>query len=108
MEYIGDESSPAPLMKDVTLKNPKKIFDQIIDIMKKLYKKADLVYGDMSAFNFLYYNDEIYLIDLGQAVLLDHPNSEEFLRRDIHNIISYFKKYKLKEDENKIYKKITA
>ena len=108
LEYIGDKNTPAPLMKDVTLSNPKKTFDEIIKIMGKLYKKADLVHGDMSAFNFLYFKNKIYLIDLGQAVLLDHPNSDEFLRRDIKNILTYFKKYKINKDENKIYKLITA
>ena len=107
MEYIGYEKRPAPLLKEVQLKNPQKIFDEIIQDLKKMYKKAELVHGDLSAFNILFYENTPYLIDLGQAVLLEHSNSDELLKRDIHNICVYFKKYNVKTDENELYKFIT-
>ena len=56
--------------------------------------------------NVLIYKNKPYLIDLGQGVLLDHPNSDEYLKRDIHNIVSYFKKYGIHEDEKYIYNNI--
>jgi RIO kinase 1 len=108
MEYIGDAKRPAPLMRDVVLENPKEIFDALIDFIAKMYKKAELVHGDMSAFNVLIYRKKPYLIDLGQGVLLEHPNAQEFLKRDIHNIVSYFEKcYNIKSDENKIFTDVT-
>ncbi len=107
MEYIGDDRKPAPLLKDVELKYPKKVFETIIQYLKKMYKKANLVHGDLSAFNILIYKNNPYLIDLGQAVLIEHPNSDELLKRDIHNILNYFKKYNIKSDEKEIYKIIT-
>jgi len=106
MEYIGDSKRPAPLLKNVTLKNPKEIFDVLIDFISKMYKKAGLVHGDISAFNVIMHRNKPYLIDLGQGVLLDHPNSHEFLKRDIHNLVNYFKKLNIKADENKIYNRI--
>lgn len=107
MEYIGDAERPAPLMKDVKLENPQKIFDTLIGFISKMYKKAELVHGDISAFNVLMYENKPYLIDLGQGVLIEHPNSLEFLRRDIHNTVSYFKKFNIQADEKKIFYKIT-
>ncbi len=107
MEYIGYKKKPAPLLKDVKLGNPKKMFDKIIDFIKKMYQKAQLVHSDMSSFNILIYKNNPYLIDLGQAVLIDHPNSHDFLKRDIKNIVSYFKKYNIKESEMQIYNNIT-
>lgn len=107
MEYIGTKNVPAPLLKDVEIKNPEKIFDTLIDFISKMYKKAELVHGDISAFNILWHRNKPYLIDLGQGVLLEHPNAHEFLRRDIHNVVSYFKKFKIKADEDEIYKEIT-
>lgn len=108
MDYIGDSRRPAPLMKDVLLENPKEIFDTIIDFISNMYKKAKLVHGDMSAFNVLIYRKKPYIIDLGQGVLLEHLNAHEFLKRDIHNIVAYFKKcYNIKSDENEIFTKIT-
>ena len=107
MEYIGDPDEPAPLMKDVTLDNPKEIFDTLIGFLSKMYKKAELVHSDISAFNVLIHKNQPYLIDLGQGVLVEHPNSLEFLKRDIHNLVSYFKKFNIRADENKIYDRIT-
>jgi len=106
MEYIGDEQSPAPLLKDVVLKNPKKVFDKIISSISKMYKKANLVHADISAYNILMHNDKPYIIDLGQGVLIEHPNSLVFLKRDIKNIVSYFKKYNIHADIEKIYQNI--
>jgi RIO kinase 1 len=107
MEYIGDEVRAAPLMKDVQIKNPEELFETLITFISKMYKKGEMVHGDISAYNVLMHEDKPYLIDLGQGVLLDHPQSDEFLRRDIHNVVSYFKKFNIKADEKKIYSSIT-
>ena len=107
MEYLGDSKTSAPLMKDIKLKNPKKIFEILIDSISKMYKKAELVHSDISAYNVLIHENQPYLIDLGQGVLLEHPNAHEFLKRDIHNIVSYFKKFNIQADEDIIYEKIT-
>ncbi len=106
MEYIGDSKRAAPLMKDVKLKNPEEVFKILIDSISKMYKKAKLVHGDISAFNILMHDNKPYIIDLGQGVLTEHPNSQDFLKRDIHNIVSYFKKFGIRADENKIFEKI--
>ena len=67
MEYLGNRKTPAPLMKDVKLKNPKKIFEILIDSISKMYKKAELVHGDISAYNVLIHKNQPYLIDLGKV-----------------------------------------
>ncbi|KYK22797.1 hypothetical protein AYK25_07105 [Thermoplasmatales archaeon SM1-50] len=105
MSYIGDAAKPAPLLKDVVLHNPQKIFDEIILFIERMYKKK-IVHADLSPFNILLFRQKPYIIDAGQAVLLDHPSSQEFLKRDVHNIVSYFKKYNIKENERKILKKL--
>jgi RIO kinase 1 len=107
MEYIGSSNAPAPLLRDVTLKNPKEIFDILIDFISKMYNKAKLVHGDFSAFNVLMHRNKPYIIDLGQGVLIEHPNALEYLKRDIHNLVNYFKKFNIQADENKIYNTIT-
>jgi RIO kinase 1 len=107
MEYLGSRNVPSPLMKDVKLDSPQKIFDIIIDFISKMYRDAEMVHGDISAYNILMHKDKPYLIDFGQGVLNEHPNSLEFLRRDIHNIVSYFKKLNIKADENEIFKIVT-
>lgn len=107
MEYLGDKNKTAPLLKDVKLNNPKKTFETVIDNMINMYKKAKLVHGDLSAFNILYYKNKPYFIDLGQSVLLEHANSDDLLKRDIENILKYFKRYNIKKEKEELYQRIT-
>jgi RIO kinase 1 len=105
MEYIGDATKSAPMLKDVKLKNPQKIFDEIITFITRMYKKQ-IVHADLSAFNILIFRGKPYIIDVGQAVLLDHPSSSEFLKRDIHNIVHYFKKYDIESNEQELFENL--
>jgi RIO kinase 1 len=107
MSYIGDARQAAPMLKDVVLKNPKEIFDTIVHFISLMYEKAELVHGDMSAFNVLMHRGKPYIIDVGQGVVLEHPGAYEFLKRDIHNIVNYFKKYNIDANEDNIYNSIT-
>ena len=91
MEYIGDETVPAPLMKEVMESLNKEIIYEIIGEMKKMYD-AKLVHGDLSEYNILIWDDEPYIIDVGQAVPLDHPLADELLMRDLKNMVRVFKK----------------
>lgn len=93
MEYIGFGSIPAPKLKDI--KNPKDVdilFDEILKFVKDLYQNARLVHGDLSEFNILYHNQKPVIIDISQAVDIQHPKAEIYLVRDIKNIFNYFGK----------------
>ena len=105
MEYIGDATRSAPMLKDVLLRNPQKIYDEIIGFITRMYK-IKIVHADLSAFNILMFRQKPYLIDIGQGVLLDHPSSSEFLKRDIHNIVHYFKKYDIEGNEREIFENL--
>jgi RIO kinase 1 len=105
MEYVGDENKAAPMLKDTLLRNPQKIFEEIMTFITRMYK-AQIVHADLSAFNILMFRQKPYIIDVGQAVLLDHPTAIEFLKRDIHNIVYYFKKYDIKNNEKEIFEKL--
>jgi len=106
MQYIGDKNNPAPRLKDTELKNPKKIYDELIDFLSSMYKKSDLVHADFSEYNILIYKNKPYVIDVGQAVVLEHPLSSDFLKRDVHNVVQYFSKLGIKDKEERIIKKI--
>ena len=107
MEFIGKNNIAAPKLKDVEIKNPSKIFNIIIEYMRKLYTDAHLVHGDLSEFNILMDNNNPVIIDISQAVPLDHPNSNEFLIRDVKNIHWFFKQTKLElSTPQEIYKYI--
>ncbi|RLI95683.1 MAG: serine protein kinase RIO [Candidatus Altiarchaeales archaeon] len=104
MEFIGKNGIPAPRMKDLPPDNPKKYFDTIIQYMKNMYKKG-IVHADLSEYNILNAGKPV-IIDLSTGVLIDHPNAEEFLQRDVRNICNYFKNFGLKISEMNILKEI--
>lgn len=106
MEYIGDDNSAAPMLKDVKIRKRRAMFETLIEYTNVLYKNAHLVHGDLSEYNVLINDDEIVIIDVGQAVVLDHPMAEEFLIRDINNLVRYFRHLRLKINEEKVIKKI--
>src|SRR3989344_4713967 len=107
-EMIGD-GKPAPMLKDAKPKDPAKFFALIIEEMEKLYHQGDLIHGDLSPFNILNHDEKPYFIDFSQATLIKTPNSEELLQRDVKNIVRFFAKLGIKENEaetlNKILKK---
>lgn len=105
MEYIGFESIPAPVLKDIrNPKDPMDLFEEILDFIKILYQKAKLVHGDLSEFNILYHNQTPVVIDISQAVSIQHPKAEVYLARDIKNIYNYFEKLGVKiPDPNEFY-----
>ena len=84
-----------------TLQNPKEIFNKIIEQIRIAYDQ-NIINGDLSEYNIILDdNDEVWIIDWPQAVTLEHPNSDYLFKRDIHNIISFFKrKYNLHINEN--------
>ncbi|MFX1311309.1 MAG: serine protein kinase RIO [Promethearchaeota archaeon] len=109
MEYIGFESIPAPVLKDI--KKPKNLinlFNEILNFIKILYQNAKLVHGDLSEFNILYHNQKPVVIDISQAVSIQHPKAEVYLVRDIKNIFKYFEKYDIDlPDPKKFYYEVT-
>jgi len=101
MEYIGDEVEPAREMRSVILQDPERVAKKILRYIKLGYRKARLVHADISEFNVLMFHNEPVIIDVGQSVLLDHPNSQEWLERDVRNVARYFRKYDLNIDVKK-------
>jgi RIO kinase 1 len=107
MEYIGKNSEIAPQLKDKKPKDPQKFFEDIIKHLKKLYK-AGIVHADLSQFNILNFEEKPVFIDFSQGTSIKDSNAEEYLERDIKNISNFFKKLKIKIDQEKTIKKIKA
>lgn len=97
MDFIGDdEGNPAPDLlhsKSVTSKD----YDEIIQQMSRLYQKAELVHADLSEYNIFKCSDgRIMFFDFGSSVNIKHPNSKQFLIRDMININGFFEKRGIK------------
>lgn len=92
MEFIGENGISAPLLREIPLKNPDRIYRQILANVKRLYRKAGLVHADLSEYNVMIWKGKPVLFDVSQTVPKEHPMASEFLRRDLENISRYFKR----------------
>ncbi len=82
-------------------------YKQAISIIKDLYHKAKLVHADYSEYNIFKTEKGLMVFDLGSAVDLRHPNSQDFLKRDIYNITRFFIKRGIPvEDQDTLFEEI--
>ena len=102
MQYLGTASRPAPQIKNYN-GQMKRMFDLLMDDLRKMYQKAGLVHADLSEYNVLVYRNKPYIIDVGQMVDIGHPSAELFLKRDILNIVNFFRKKGIECKEEQIY-----
>ncbi len=78
--------------------NPKKVFLEILYNVRKAYLKAGVIHADLSEYNIILKPDlHILIIDWPQYVTKDHPNAQQLLKRDIENVIAFFKRKHLLE-----------
>merc|ERR1711916_392080 len=95
MEFIGNNSWPYPQLREATFRSFKRItsaYVQTILNIRIMYQFARLVHADLSEYNIIYHTKlhRVFFIDVGQAVEKQHPQAEEFLRRDIETITNFF------------------
>jgi RIO kinase 1 len=106
MEFIGTDGMPMPQLKDAALTAEEAflIFNRITEYMKLLYLKAKLVHADLSEYNILVdmTHKEPVIIDMGQSLTIDHYNAEEYLRRDVNNILKFFNKFNISVKESEM------
>lgn len=92
MEFVGDETGPAPQLRDVVLDDPTETYDEVISFIIDGWKDAHLVHGDLSEYNILMQDGQPIMIDVGQAMTTDNYNAKELLERDIRNVNAFFRK----------------
>jgi RIO kinase 1 len=108
MRFIGDELEPAPQLRNVHLEEPDLVLDEILDDYLIMYRDVHYVHGDLSAYNILWWQGRAWIIDLPQAYQVgpwaDMKQVVSLLRRDIANLLSYFKKYRIRRNPDEILK----
>lgn len=90
MDFVGKNGVPEKTLLESSVN--KKDYDMAISIIKSLYNDAKLVHSDFSEYNIFKTDKGLLLFDLGSGVDLRHPNSNDFLKRDINNITKFFAK----------------
>ena len=66
------------------------LFQSIVEDIRIMLAN-DLVHGDLSAYNILYWQGDYLIIDFPQAVnRWKNPNAREFFERDVLRVCEYF------------------
>ena len=101
MEYIGGgPGMPAPLLREVTLgrEEAAPLFERVLRNIE-LWLACDRVHGDLSAYNMLYWDGAITIIDFAQAVDPRYnPAVGDLLARDIARVCQYFSRCGVEAD----------
>lgn len=95
IDFVGEEGYPAPQLKRVALEPDEagRLCARVLDNVERMLAN-NVVHGDLSEFNILYWEGEITIIDFPQAVdPRQHPNARDLLARDVANVCRYFGRY---------------
>ena len=92
MEYLGDEDEAAPTLSEVRLQpdEARPLFTRLIHNVG-LMLEQDRIHGDLSAYNVLYWDGDVKIIDFPQAVdPWINPDAYTLFKRDVLRLCQYF------------------
>lgn len=92
MTYCGDEGTAAPMLNTVQLEpdEAEPLFREALRSVEILLGQG-LVHGDLSAYNILYWEGAITLIDFPQVTSISgNPHAYRILERDLVRLCEYF------------------
>lgn len=103
IQKIENNGQLAPRLKDLTEKylidnnlSFSDIYAQCLNLINNLFFKCKLIHADLSEYNILLSDKELYVIDVGQSVDIYHPNALQLFLNDVKNINNFFIKKKVK------------
>ena len=104
MSYIGDEASAAPTLNTVTLEpgEVRRMYERILHNVELMLANS-IVHGDLSAYNVLYWERQITLIDFPQVISpTSHRSAYPIFSRDIARVCEYFARQGLRSDPGRL------
>lgn len=104
MDYIGDFGNAAPTLNTVALER-----EEVSPLFERVIHNVDLlltnqrIHGDLSAYNILYWEGDIALIDFPQVVPPEsNPAAWPIFLRDVTRICQYFASQGLERDGRRL------
>jgi RIO kinase 1 len=104
MDYIGDPDMAAPTLNTIELDR-----DEAAPLFDRVLRNIDLmlannrIHGDLSAFNILYWDGDITLIDFPQVVPPEgNPVAWRIFERDVTRICEYFATQGVRSDPKRL------
>jgi RIO kinase 1 len=108
MSFIGDLDGCAPALSEISLdrQEAKKLFDRSLTNIDTLLS-CGVIHGDLSAYNILYWEGAITLIDFPQVVSpLENKNALSIFQRDVIRVCDYFSRQGVKANARNIASEI--
>ncbi|CAG9828114.1 unnamed protein product [Diabrotica balteata] len=92
MEFLGENQLCALTLKYAKLTDDEWIeaYQQVIESMKTLYNKANLIHADLTENNILWHQNKCYFIDVSESIESSHEEAFVCLYRDCTNITRFF------------------
>jgi RIO kinase 1 len=104
MGYVGGRQISAPTLNTVNLDyvEAQELFQEVMHNVE-LMLSMNMVHGDLSAYNILYWEGKITIIDFPQVVGSHNNSSARFIfKRDVTRICEYFAKQGVTSNPEKI------
>jgi len=80
------------LAKVKSLRRPEVVMEELLRAVGAAYRSG-VVHCDLSAYNVMVDQEErVWVIDWPQWVKPDHPNARDYLRRDVRNVLDFFRR----------------
>ena len=100
----------AELAKWREISKPEGVLKEVLRNVRKAYLNAGVIHADLSEYNIILKPDmHILIIDWPQYVLVNHPNAEQLLMRDVKNVLSFFsRRFGLKVKIREAYGYVTG
>jgi RIO kinase 1 len=92
MGYVGERNRPAPPLHEVTLES-REVEPLFHEVMRniELMLQHGMIHGDLSAYNILYWQGKVTLIDFPQVTMSNsNPSAYMILQRDVQRVCEYF------------------
>jgi RIO kinase 1 len=104
MGYVGDEGIGAPTLHEAS-PDPnvmRRLFDTVLDAIERMLANG-MIHGDLSAYNILYWEGEVVLIDFPQVTdPQTNGNARDILTRDVTRVCDYFASQGVEHDAARI------
>lgn len=105
MEFIGTDGTAAPRLAQTrpAVAVVAALYEQFVAAMGMLATRG-WTHGDLSPYNVLLHQDRLVIIDWPQVVdVVANPRGPEFLQRDVHNMVQWFRSRGLPVDAEELF-----
>lgn len=110
MGYVGDRSRPAPVLHGVSLtaREAEPLCEEVLRNVELMLAHG-MIHGDLSAYNILYWEGKITLIDFPQVTMSEsNHNAFRILQRDVRRVCEYFATQGVQRDADAIARRLWA